>query len=81
VDGLLGIGAAGGSTASNEAAMLQARLKELRSERERRAAEQKDVVIAAAVPSTMAKQPNANLGNMPPNYNRPGNKKKRKSRK
>ena len=48
VDGLLGIGVAGGGKTANEGATLAARLEAMRTERDIRAAERKAELVAAA---------------------------------
>ena len=55
VDGLLGVGAAGGSASKSEGDKLQARLETLRKERAERAPE-----IKQKVPVTMGAGPNPN---------------------
>lgn len=93
MDGLLGIGAAGGNTGSkanaNEGAMLAARLKTMRKERDERAKVIEKTPVAAA-PVT-APQPNNEVAMVEdgesPNQGRRRNpsknkkKKKKKSRK
>jgi fused signal recognition particle receptor len=81
VDGLLGIGAAGGSSKVNEGAMLQARLDSLRAERDQRAQE-KQTVLAAPVALRPAAPPSQlNAANRAPNPRRGTKSKRKKSKK
>jgi len=77
VDGLLGIGAAGGKGgSSNEGTMLASRLAEMRQERELRAKTKQarePVSVATAVPPMTG-------GAAPTKPNRPKNKKKKRNK-
>jgi hypothetical protein len=81
VDGLLGIGVAGGNSAAslNEGAMLAARLNEMRQERDSRskAKSQSPVMVSAttSATSTIAKVDVLKPSQKP---NRPGKKKAKK---
>jgi hypothetical protein len=80
IEGLLGIGVAGGGTKkSNEGAILAARLVEMRKERDARAKVKMPVVAPAANPTSpepvMANTPSPNVAAQKPN--RPKNKKKK----
>lgn len=79
MDGLLGIGAAGGSAKANEGAMLQARLDSLRAERDQRAKEKKEETVTPSV----VPQPSSpvNTANRAPNPPRRNTKSKRKKNK
>ena len=82
VDGLLGVGAAGGTSVKNEGAMLAARLGELRKERAARA-EQKKVAPRVVEPMStpqMAQVGSANSGGKP-SLRKNKKKRKKKSRK
>ena len=80
VDGLLGVGAAGGSVSKAEGDKLQARLDTLRKERAERAPE-----IKKKVPAAMGAGPNPNQsagggggGNSRPRRGNPNKRKKKK---
>jgi fused signal recognition particle receptor len=83
IDGLLGIGAAGGSSNKNEGQLLAKRLEEMRQKRDERAKEMKKelVEIASSPKNTMSNsQPNQmpNIAKRPQNKS---NKKKKKQKK
>lgn len=81
MDGLLGIGAAGGSSSKSEADKLQARLDTLRKERAERAPEIKKkeaVAVGAAASSSSGQIYNDNGGAT--RKNKPNRKKKKKKR-
>uniref|UniRef100_A0A7S2YDY5 CW-type domain-containing protein n=1 Tax=Entomoneis paludosa TaxID=265537 RepID=A0A7S2YDY5_9STRA len=87
VDGLLGIGKAGGGKVANEGAMLAARLDDMRKERDSRAKEMKKAAPAAAAvaaPSLLENDDPAptfdNDGRPRGNPNRSKKKKKKKKR-
>ena len=83
MDGLLGIGAAGGSTKVNEGDMLQARLASLRAERDLRAQEKQTMTAATpAVAPPLIAQPNqVNSANRTPSPRRNTKSKRKKSKK
>ena len=85
VDGLLGIGVAGGKSgalARNEGAMLASRLVEMRQERERRAQQTKTAAPKPLPPQPAGVAATASSSLPQQNVNRPKNikNKKRKSR-
>jgi len=59
VDGLLGIGKAGGKSLANEGALLDKRLKELRKDRDQQAVKTKKVAPAKAMATAAAATPSA----------------------
>jgi hypothetical protein len=77
VDGLLGIGVAGGGTSSNEGAMLAARLAEMRRERDARAKIRPTAPVMAAAAAPPTKTPIAQMLQPPQKPNRPKSKKKK----
>ncbi|GAX15342.1 fused signal recognition particle receptor [Fistulifera solaris] len=81
VDGLLGIGAAGGSSKVNEGAMLQARLDSLRAERDQRAQEKQTVLAAPVAPRPVVPPLQVNAANRAPNSRRGTKSKRKKSKK
>jgi hypothetical protein len=81
VDGLLGIGAAGGSSKVNEGAMLQARLDTLRAERDQRAQEKQTVLAAPVAPRPVVPPLQVNAANRSPNSRRGTKSKRKKSKK
>jgi fused signal recognition particle receptor len=76
VDGLLGIGAAGGGSSTSEGAKLAARLKQMRKERDARAKLKKEVspIGSATSSASVPSNPNQYQAQKP---NRPKNKKKK----
>jgi hypothetical protein len=85
VEGLLGIGAAGGGSSkskSNEGAILAARLAEMRKQRDARAKVVEKVAAQAPVAVAATPEPVLANNNPPPTGaqkpNRPANKKKKK---
>lgn len=97
MDGLLGIGAAGGGKSSDEGAMLNARLNEMRKERDARAKEmskqqsqpqqQQPVMVAENTPEPMTSIPEIPDNELPPpppsspNASRKPNRAKNKKKK
>jgi hypothetical protein len=75
VDGLLGIGAAGGKSSANEGAMLASRLKTMRQERSARAPviKKKEAVAGTEAPGPPPSQPSAD----PQKTSRRKNKRKK----
>jgi hypothetical protein len=80
VDGLLGIGAAGGggdTSSSNEGAMLAARLAEMRRERDMRATTKVQRLVVANTASSNASVSAEQVRQPIQKPNRPGSRKKK----
>lgn len=84
VNGLLGIGAAGGASSKSDGAMLAARLETMRKERDERSKVMKTPVAAGSGTDFLANVESPNPGSMPDRRSaaaRPGRQKNKKKKK